>query len=135
MTREEYLALRARLRGEARNAVEAPIQFAACQQPICSHPDLIFAGVLPAPVTAPGSFRTAPDRQRTAMRGAAKPDQPTRCQASSGDAVSMIVDANGLEAGQHFPNHHEPRRTTRAFSRAKALTTCFHTLFQKGISA
>lgn len=34
-----------------------------------------------------------------------------------------------------FPNHHEPRRSMRAFLRAKPFTKFRNTLFQKGISA
>lgn len=44
MTRTEYLAMRARFRGQPTE----PATCAACQKPDCSHPDLVYAGILPA---------------------------------------------------------------------------------------
>lgn len=45
MTRAEYLALRARLRGEASSTALCR----ACRQPTCARPDPVYAGIVPAP--------------------------------------------------------------------------------------
>lgn len=99
---------------------------AACNQPLtCSCRDLNAAGIVP--VTAPGSFETAPDWQHGARRAGAATVRHRKDQAPSGGGVHR-TGANGEQASQ--PNH-EARRTTRAFPRSNGLTSINPTLKQE----